>query len=104
MVVMDACYSGGIAEGCTGIPGVLFLTAANAYEPSKADLKDPEMGIWLSNGFTRVFQETIDTNPSVSIRDLYYTVARGTTGSHATVYNHENYGNLFTDSMKEYLR
>lgn len=104
MVVMDACYSGGIAEACTGIPGVLFLTAANAYEPSKADMKDPEMGIWLSNGFTRVFQETIDTNPSVSIRDLYYTVARGTTGSHATVYNHENYGNLFTDSMKEYLR
>lgn len=103
MFVMDACYSGSIGEACRGIPGVVFLTAANAFEPSKADMKDPEMGIWLSNGFTRVFQETIDADPSISLRDLYYTVARHTVGSHATVYNLEHYGNAFTNSMEEYL-
>lgn len=101
---MDACYSGTIGEDCEGIPGVLFMTAANANETSKADMKDPEMGIWLSNGFTRAFQEAIDNNPNISMRDLYYKVARQTVGSHATVYNHTMYGNMFTNTMQEYLK
>jgi legumain len=104
LLVMDACYSGTIGEAIAGIPGVLVITAANAFETSKADMKDPEMGIWLSNGFTRVFQETIDEDPSVSIRNLYYILARHTLGSHATVYNIDAYGNAFTNSISEYLR
>ena len=100
---MDACYSGSIGEACEGIPGVLFITAANAVETSKADMKDPEMGIWLSNGFTRGFQETVDANPDIILRDLYYKLARNTVGSHATVYNVENYGNMYKESMNEYF-
>lgn len=100
---MDACYSGTIGEACIGIPGLLVITSANAYEPSKADMKDPEMGIWLSNGFTRGFQETVDTNPDIILRDLYYELARNTVGSHATVYNVENYGNMYKESMNEYF-
>lgn len=104
LVVMDACYSGSIAEACTGLPGILFFTAANAYETSKADMKDSRMGIWLSNGFTRVFQETIDADPTISLRNLYYIVARQTTGSHATVYNQDYFDNLFTSYMNEFLK
>ena len=40
---MDACYSGSIGEACEGISGVLFITAANAVETSKADMRDPDM-------------------------------------------------------------
>ncbi len=101
---MDACYSGTIGEACEGIPGVLFMTAANANETSKADMKDPDMGIWLSNGYTRAFQEAIDENPNITMRDLYYKLARRTVGSHATVYNYSFYGNMFTNSMQEYLK
>lgn len=72
-------------------------------KPLKLTIKDPEMGIWLSNGFTRAFQETIDDNPDISIRDLYYKLARQTVGSHATVYNIESYGSVFKNSMLEYL-
>lgn len=104
LFVMDACYSGSIGEACTGIPGALFMTAANAYESSKADMKDPEMGIWLSNGFTRAFQEAIDETPDISLSDLYYKLARQTIGSHATVYNVEHYGNMYSNTMKEYLK
>ena len=100
---MEACYSGSIAEASKEIPGVLFITAANAYETSKADMKDTDMGIWLSNGFTRAFQESIDENPHITMRDLYYKLARQTIGSHATVYNHTYYGNMYTNTMKEYL-
>ena len=100
---MDACYSGSIAEACEGIPGILFMTAANADETSKADMRDSDMGIWLSNGFTRAFQEAIDKDPNITMRDLYYKLARQTVGSHATVYNYSFYGNMFTNSMQEYL-
>lgn len=101
--VMDACYSGTIGEACTGIPGVLVITSANAYEPSKADVKDPDMGIWLSNGFTREFQETVDEKPDINLRDLYYELARNTVGSHATVYNVENYGNMYKETISEFF-
>ena len=101
---MDACYSGSIGEACGGIPGVLFMTAANADETSKADMRDPDMGIWLSNGFTRAFQESIDENPNITMRDLYYKLARQTVGSHATVYNYSSYGNMYTNTMREFLK
>lgn len=104
LFVMDACYSGTIGEACEGLPGVLFMTAANAYEPSKADMKDPQMGIWLSNGFTRAFQDAVDANPQISLRDLYYELARHTVGSHATMYNITHYGNMYTNSIGEYLQ
>ena len=104
LFAVDACFSGTIGEACEGIPGVLLITAANANESSKADMKDPDMGIWLSNGFTRAFQETIDENTDISMRDLYYTLARHTVGSHATVYNAAHYGNMYDNSISEYFR
>jgi glycosylphosphatidylinositol transamidase (GPIT) subunit GPI8 len=90
LFVMDACYSGSIGEACTGIPGALFMTAANAYESSKADIKDPEMGIWLSNGFTRAFQEAIDETPDISLSDLYYKLARQTKSSSESLVTQRN--------------
>lgn len=100
---LDACYSGTIGVACTGIPGLAVMTAANPFETSKASMKDLNMGIWLSNGFTRAFQDAIDENNAISIRDLYYVCARHTVGSHAMMYNIENYGNAFLNNMAEYL-
>lgn len=101
---LDACYSGTIGKACEGLPGVLVMTAANAYEPSKADMKDTEMGIWLSNGFTRAFQEAVDENPNIKMSDLYYKLARQTVGSHATVYNFTSYGNMYSNTMEEFMK
>ena len=100
---LDACYSGTIGEACEGVPGLVVMTAANPYEPSKADMKDTRMGLWLSNGFTRAFQDAIDANAAISLRDLYYTCARHTVGSHAMMYNVERYGNVFRNTMAEFL-
>lgn len=101
---LDACYSGTIGKACEGLPGILVMTAANAYEPSKADMKDTEMGIWLSNGFTRAFQEAVDENPDIKMSDLYYKLARQTVGSHATVYNFTSYGNMYSNTMEEFMK
>lgn len=103
LFAIEACYSGCIGERCDGIPGVLFVTAANAQESSKAELLDPELRIYLSNAFTRTFQESIDAHPSISLRDLYYNLALTTSGSHVTVYNAHQFGNIYKTSMSEFL-
>ena len=104
LMAVEACYSGGLGEACEGLPGCLFVTAANPYETSHADVWSEEVGVFLSNGFTRGFQEAIGTNPAISLRDLYYTLAAHTSGSHVKVYNVPNYGNVYSNSMAEYLQ
>ena len=104
LMAVEACYSGGLGLVCEGLPGCLFITAANPYETSHADVWSEDVGVYLSNGFTRGFQEAIDTNPAVSLRDLYYTLARNTTGSHVKVYNPHHFGSVYSSTMAEFLK
>ena len=103
LFAVEACYSGGMGQYCEGLPGCLFITAANPYETSHADVWSNEVGVYLSNGFTRGFQEAIESNPAISLRDLYYTVARNTSGSHVKVYNAHFYGSVYNNTMAEFL-
>ena len=100
---IEACYSGGLGEACDGLSGCLFITAANPYETSHADIWSEQIGVYLSNGFTRGFQEAIGTNPAISLRDLYYTLAAHTSGSHVKVYNAHHYGSVYSNTMAEYM-
>lgn len=104
LFAIEACYSGGLGQACEGLPGCLFITAANPYETSHADVWSEDVGVYLSNGFTRGFQEAINTNPAISLRDLYYTLARNTSGSHVKVYNVQNYGNVYYNTMSDFLK
>ena len=99
--VMETCFSGSVADSCEGIKGVLMLTAANDSETSKADIYDNELGVYLSNGFTRSFQNKIIEDPNVTLRDLFLHVVRQTSGSHASLYNYKNYGNIYHESLGE---
>lgn len=104
LFAIEACYSGGLGQACEGLPGCLFITAANPYETSHADVWSEDVGVYLSNGFTRGFQEAINTKPAISLRDLYYTLARNTSGSHVKVYNVQNYGNVYNNTMSDFLK
>lgn len=53
---------------------------------------------------TRRNNVAIDESPSISLRDLYYTLGRNTSGSHVKVYNDHNYGSVYSETMGEYLR
>lgn len=101
--VMEACFSGSVAKACEGIEGVLMLTAANESETSKADMYDDDLGVYLSNGFTRAFQTKILEAPNSTLRDLFYYVVTQTVGSHASLYNYKNYGNIYTEHLSEML-
>lgn len=103
MMVVEACYSGGLGETCLGIPGAIFLTAANPYEPSHADMWSEKNGVYLSNSFTIGFLKSITENPRISLRDLYYKLAISTHGSHVKLYNERNYGNVYNNLMDEFF-
>ena len=104
MLALESCYSGQWGEALTGIPDVIVLTAANAFETSKPDVYDTDMGTYLSNAFSRSFLRTVGKNPSVSISDLYYQLAHSTSGSHVTLYNIEQYGSANKSSMSDYFK
>ena len=82
---------------------MLFITAANGDETSKADVFNGDMKIWMSNRFTSTFIEQITENKSVAMRDLYYRLFINTVGSHVMVYNASSYGNLYSSNMSEFL-
>ena len=103
LMAVEACYSGGLGQVCEGLPGCLFITAANPYETSHADVWSEQVGVYLSNGFTSGFGKAINSDPAISLRDLYYILARNTSGSHVKVYNAPNYGSVYSETMSEYL-
>lgn len=103
LMMVEACFSGGVMKQCEGIPGMLFITAANGDETSKADVFNGEMKVWMSNRFTSTFIEQITDNREVAMRDLYYRLFINTVGSHVMVYNAENYGNLYSANMSEFI-
>lgn len=100
---IETCYSGSVAKAAEGIPGMLFFTAANEQETSKADLFSQEMLTYLSNRFTRIFIERITADKGISLRNLYLDMFRNTLGSHVTVYNAPMFDNIYRCTMEEFL-
>lgn len=100
--IVETCYSGVVAQDCTGIPGLLLMTAANPYEPSKAATFDDELQVYLSNTFTASILSQFALNPRSSIYDLYLHAFDKTQGSHVMVYNADHYGNLRWSDISEF--
>ena len=101
--LIETCYSGSMGQITEGIPGVLFVTAANEQETSKAECYNTDLGAWMTNRFTTTLLDCIETNPDVSFRELYYHLFSSTLGSHVMVYNAGNFGNMYTSTMREFL-
>lgn len=100
---VETCYSGSVLEECTGFPGMIFYTAANPDETSKADVFSADLGIWMSNRFTSTLIENLTNKSVISMRDLYNRLFINTVGSHVMVYNADLYGNLYHSSMDEFI-
>ena len=103
LMMVEACYSGSVMEQCTGIPGMLFITAANGDETSKADVFSESLKVWMSNRFTSTFIQQITDNRGIAMRDLYYRLFINTVGSHVMVYNAASFGNLYNSDMNEFI-
>lgn len=100
---IETCYAGSVAKECEGIPGILFMTAANEFETSKAFNFDIELNTYTSNSFTISLYDQLEYGSYISIKDLYYTVFDQTVGSHVTIYNAKNFGSLSDESMSYFM-
>lgn len=103
MLAIETCFSGLWGEAIQGIPDVLAITAANGYEPSKADVHDRELGVFLSNAFSRSFRDAINGDPYITVHNLFTKLARTTTGSHVSLYNETNYGSVYDMDMSDFI-
>lgn len=103
LCVMETCYSGSVAKKCVGLPGILFMTAANEYESSKAIYFDNNRNTYLSNSFTTAFIRAIDDDDNMTIRDFYYETYNMTMGSHVSLYNVENFDNLYRTYIVDFV-
>ncbi len=98
---IETCYSGSVFNAADHHDGMLFLTAANGMETSKADEYNYEMDVWMSNRFTATLQDCMTNTPDMSMRDLYYRLFQSTVGSHVSVYGIHGYGSLYTTFLDE---
>ena len=103
LCLIETCYAGSVLPAIKGLPGILALTASGANETSKAEVRNNDLGVWMSNRFTMTFQECVETNPQMSLRDLYYKLFTNTVGSHVTLFNANHYGNLYKNDIWEFL-
>lgn len=104
LMMIETCYSGSVAEVCEGIPGMLAFTATNNMEPSKADVYNYDLGVWMSNRFTATLHECLAATPSITFSDLYYRMFVNTVGSHVMVYNADYFGNMYKEGMADFFQ
>lgn len=103
LCLIESCFSGSVAKACGGIPGALLYTAANPNETSKAENFDPDLNVYLSDRFSAAFRQAVSDRTDWTMADLYYQLYNHTPGSHVTVYNSDNYGNLYTSTLSEFF-
>lgn len=89
LFIIEACYSGSIAEVFTA-PRLFTITAANNKESSYVAVYDEELGTYLSDEFTNYFIALIDEQPDILVGDLYMTLKQKTALSHVCSYGDES--------------
>lgn len=100
---MEACYSGAIGQEVS-TPGVVLLTAANPYETSKSHFYEPALKSWLADQFAWSVNYAIARHPDIPLETLYEQAHSKVNGSHVSLYNHVNFGNIFEIRLSEFIQ
>ena len=103
LVCLEPCYSANMGKALEGIPGVLAICSAGAYEQSFADSWSNDLNVWMCDRFSRNLVGHVSENPDGTYRDLYLYCAQHTLGSHVGIYNNVNFGNLYTTGPKDFF-
>ena len=103
LVCLEPCYSANMGKALEGIPGVLAICSAGAYEQSFADSWSNDLNVWMCDRFSRNLVGHVSENPDGTYRDLYLYCAQHTLGSHVGIYNYTNFGNLYTNGPKDFF-
>ena len=103
LVCLEPCFSSNMGKALEGIPGLLAICAAGPYEQSFADSWSNELGIWMCDRFSRNLVGHATTHPNGTYRDPHLYCAQHTLGSHVGIFNHNNFGNLYTSQTRDFF-
>jgi len=103
LVLTEPCFSEAVITPLVGVPGVLAMSSAGAYEQSFADNWSSALGVWRCDRFTRNLVTHLTANPASTYRDLYLYCAQHTLGSHVHIVNSAHFGNLYTTGPQEFF-
>ncbi|MCR4821804.1 MAG: caspase family protein [Treponema sp.] len=100
LIVNESCYSKSVFNAAEGVKGVLVYGASNGNETSFTDVRNPDLGVWMTNRFTKNFMANISKNFTMSTAnyvtyyDIYADVAKKTLGSHVCLINSSKFGHV----------
>ena len=103
LVCLEPCFSSNMGKALVGINGLLAICSAGPYEQSFADSWSNELGVWMCDRFSRNLVGHASTHPYGTYRDLYLYCAQHTLGSHVSIFNHTNFGNLYTSQTSDFF-
>ncbi len=110
--VVETCYSGSVCKAFddVGAEGALCMTATNENETSKGLMYYAPFNQYLANSFSYNFMSILDNstissqdNYDIPLSDMYSELYKATLGSHVSIYNSQNYGNLKLNKIGEFL-
>jgi ABC-type branched-subunit amino acid transport system substrate-binding protein len=102
LLVVEACHSGALGQTLNA-PNALMLTAANPYENSLAANRREIDGVWLADQFSYEFWRASNENSSMTIMESYLWTYERVSGSHVTLYNHQNFEGVATVELKSFI-
>jgi len=101
-VMVEICFGESLGANLK-VPGVLYFTGAAKNEQSFAITYDTQLKSWLSDDFSNTVIKTISQNPQIYLNDLYTQVYEKVTGSHVRLKNFENFGDVTTTPVSDFL-
>lgn len=103
LICTEPCFSSSVVKAATGIPGVLSIASASETEYSFADNFSVALYVWLSDRFSNNLVDCMLQTPEMTYRELYTYLVSHTLGSHVTIFNAAQFGNLYRESPKEFF-
>ncbi len=102
LMFFEPCHSGSVISAVSS-PGVLAYASALATEKSFSEYYDSKHGVALSDRFCNNVIGQMRTNADITLYQLYLYAATHTLGSHVSISDNAQFGNLFSVTAAEFV-
>ncbi len=102
LMVVEACHAGTLGKDLKS-PGMLLITGANPWENSLGTNYDHHLDAWLADEFAYQLWKEASSHSEKSIRHIYEHLYKSVPGSHVSLYNLANFGNIDQIELFEFL-
>lgn len=103
LVAVETCH-GGIMGTQLHAPGAVLFAGANPSESSLGANYDGSLKSWLADQFAYQLFVSGATTPALTLDALYQHLYKTVGGSHVTVYNSGQFGEMGSVALEEFLK